>query len=490
MRLDQFDLNEVRKAMDEPSPKPSSRRPSQVEMTALQVRANRASSDKEILEASLKIAQEENERLGTSVESLEQEKKTLEKNVASLEEKNAESIQKLEALEAQLSNTSEKSVQLSTKLEQQNTEAIEHKEEMSRLETSLAQVTEQNSSLETKVSTLEEEMSALQGTVESMISEKENLVKAKDDLRIQVNAQEEEKTSLQEKLQQTEVSSAADKKDLEATIAELKDQADAQMEENQALHDSLEKALTFEAELTSTKKADQEKAQKIADMSGDLDGTSRDKAKLQSDYDRLSADIDTLQQQHNDIVAERDALKASLEGKEKELKDAENSAAAARRVVAKLEFAKLESQVAADKENSKGKVDPATTTKSVPRKVNPKPAETPVASKAEPTVLKKSSKADSNVAEKSLAPTAAAVQKEEISELPGMAAEDDSPIQEFRKYKKRSYIKRALHNRYSISTEEKIQQRKDRQKTRESHKGMKQFFLGKRAPNKDSQASA
>jgi len=42
--------------------------------------------------------------------------------------------------------------------------------------------------------------------------------------------------------------------------------------------------------------------------------------------------------------------------------------------------------------------------------------------------------------------------------------------------KKRNFIKLALNNKYTISTEEKLQQRKDREKNREHYKGMKQFF--------------
>jgi len=55
----------------------------------------------------------------------------------------------------------------------------------------------------------------------------------------------------------------------------------------------------------------------------------------------------------------------------------------------------------------------------------------------------------------------------------------DVPVREVATPKKKNFIKRALNNRYSISTEEKLKQRKDRKKTRER----KSFFGGTRAPS-------
>lgn len=55
-------------------------------------------------------------------------------------------------------------------------------------------------------------------------------------------------------------------------------------------------------------------------------------------------------------------------------------------------------------------------------------------------------------------------------------AVDDKPLTEFPRYKIRNFIKRSLNNKYTISTEEKLQQRKYRKKNKENYKGMKQFF--------------
>ncbi|KAL3942027.1 MAG: hypothetical protein SGBAC_003713 [Bacillariaceae sp.] len=535
------DLNEVKVAMNQPPPRAANRRPSEFELTALQVQKNRASSEKEKLEDDLILIQDEKDELEATVESLECEKRKLEKHSTSLKEQNDELSQKVDSLEAALSDAeerieqlgamskqhSEESAELAEKIlelegslteaeaekssfaakissleeektalqntvdsktseketletiiedlnaqsnakteenkalaekikenkesadtletelsvakkkieelgalsEQQSVESTERAANVSELEVSLAELKEETSSLADKVSSLEEEKTTLQSAVDLMTSDNETVEKTVADLMAQSNVKTEEITALEEKLKETEASHSAEKKGLEATIAEMKDLTEAQQEENKALHDHLEQASKTEVELASVKKADEEKAKKIL--------------KLQNEFDQESSEKATLQKKCNGLVAERDGLKASLERKEKELK------------VARV----------GNKENTKGKAA------AVPN--------------AEPTVPKKSRQVNSNT-RSAPAPTKKTEAKKEqqitkkqpIASSPGMTPEDDTPVQEFLKFKKRGYIKRSLNNKYEISTEDKIEQRKLRKKSRKNFKGMKQFFLG------------
>ncbi|CAJ1963263.1 unnamed protein product [Cylindrotheca closterium] len=570
------DLNEVKAAMDEPQPRSSNRRPSEFEMTALQVQKNRASSEKEKLEETLMSVLEEKDELEASVESLGREKRKLEMSAASFKGKHEKSNQKVESLEAELSEAEEKIEQLGAKSKQQSAELAELVEKISELESSLTELKEENTSLEAtlqstadslksekettektiadltaqanskaeenkgleeKLKTTEESHSVekksledtvakmkdqidvqmeennslrinleqsvadltsqvtsqaeekkaleekLKATEESHAIEKKsledgivtmkgqtdaqmeenkslnnNLEQKIADLTSQLASQAEETKSLEEKLKSTEESHAAEKKALEDTIAEMKDLTEAQLEENNALHKKLEEALATEIELASVKKADEEKAQKIAELSSEIDVVSADRTKLRSEVDQLSSEKKNLEQQCTGLVVERDALTASLKGKEKELKAAAG--------------------IVGNKENTKTKA----ATGSAPKKVL-KEVENPVSATKEPTVHKQRSKVDSNAKSapspaKTKAKNEQAIAKKQAPASPGMTAEDDEPVEENLNSKKRGYVKRALNNKYSISTEDKIQQRKQRKKNRENFKGMKKLFLG------------
>merc|ERR1711935_149270 len=191
--------------------------------------------------------------------------------------------------------------------------------------------------------------------------------------------------------------------------------------------------------------------------------------------DQLSSDIGTLQEQYNDLLSGHHAMKVRLEIKENELSTAEEKASVTQENASKLEseLAKRNTR-AVSRENSRDKVGTFAATVFIPKK----DGVIRKASKSPPAVKSAKQPSNSKPDKPSLQKKSLLV-SDALSDPRKSKKKGQQPIKPL-STKKRNFIKQNLNNKYTISTEEKLRQRKYRMKDRENFKGMKQFFRVKK----------